>query len=111
MPNLCQLLQFYAGKSVFDRSIDEFNNELLTALEKIGDSRAIPAVKIAAEHPHLVETANRVLAVLEERRRQETNRLTLLRGSEALATPEKELLRASTGRAESTPDQLLRPID
>jgi hypothetical protein len=109
VPNLCQLLQFYAGRSVFDHSIDELNQELLVALEKIGDSRAIPAVKIAGEHPHLVETANRVLAVLEERRRRETNRLTLLRGSEPLAIPESELLRASTGQPASAPEQLLRP--
>jgi hypothetical protein len=112
VPNLCQLLQFYAAPMrAFDRSLDELNMELLEAVEKIGDARAIAAVTAAAGNPRLADRAINVLEILEERRRRETNRLTLLRGSEPSDDSEHELLRASSSRPESTPEQLLRPIE
>lgn len=87
----------------------------MTALEKVGDARAIPTVRQAVRQwrwdtrENLV-LAERVLGVLEERQRQETERGVLLRGAEQPVSDPAELLRAAA-QTESKPEQLLRPVD
>src|SRR5205807_1857646 len=90
-----------------------FAVELLGALEKVGDARAIPIVQRSAQawqEGALVEAANRALITLEERRRLETERATLLRGAGTPGIAEEELLRASISQADGAPEELLRPV-
>jgi hypothetical protein len=116
VPNLCRLLNSDRSLGVrFGRADFNTRIELLLAIEKVGDARAIPAVR-QARHAlgasvEFVTIADRVLGVLEERKRRETERATLLRGAEQPAIADGELLRPSIKYAEIQPEQLLRPTD
>ena len=115
VPNLCRLYKQCAPLVTTAENSDyRFALELLGALDKIGDARAIPVVQQSAhawKGLALADAANRTLTSLEERKRRETERGTLLRGAGLPAIAEGELLRAATSQAESRPEQLLRPID
>jgi hypothetical protein len=115
IPNLCRLLKRYAPAFVnYNDAGHTLTTELLDALEKVGDSRAIPHVlQLANDWPPgpLREKAAQVLTLLEERKRRETERGTLLRGATPPVGDPTELLRAATSQTESRPEQLLRPMD
>jgi hypothetical protein len=102
VPNLCRVLQHP------DTSLAL---AALTALEKVGDGRALPFVARAAQRgrsPEARALAARVLPLLQERLRQEQDRRILLRGASAPPTDAAWLLRAAD-RSEP-PEQLLRPL-
>ena len=113
VPNICRLLKRCAPAAITHEDVDYgLTLDLLTALEKMGDARAIPTVRQGAsewQDRKLSAVATRTLAVLEERQRSETERGTLLRGAAQPAIADAELLRASTAHTESRPEQLLRP--
>ncbi|HSV74169.1 MAG TPA: hypothetical protein VLH79_10455 [Chthonomonadales bacterium] len=104
---------------------------VLRALEQVGDSRAIPAVKRMVNLPVQVSVAMRMartfeparidrvmeelqaaaretLAALEERAELERQRNLLLRPAQA-AVDDERLLRPATGGTGSPTEQLLRP--
>ncbi len=114
-PNLCRLLREHSTALTGARTTDfAFALELLTALEKIGYARAIPVVRQSLRYWtdwNYVRTANRALVVLEERKRQETERGTLLRGAGQPAVSDGELLRAASGKEECKTLELLRPLE
>jgi hypothetical protein len=103
------------GRVLMD-GLEPFRLRVLEALEKVGDGRAIAPVKRIATYPlagdseRLQAEAARILAVLEARQRQETERGTLLRGSHAApaAAPDM-LLRPAAEPSETPPEELLRP--
>lgn len=110
VPNLCRLLKANTAVAFGH----EFSQELLTALECVGDARALPTVRQSAQHWTdwtLTDSANRVLKVLEERKRLETDRGTLLRGTRSPVASEEELLRAAANSPADKPEQLLRAVE
>lgn len=115
VPKLCGLLkQCFPLVTTAEHTDYRFALELLGALEKVGDARAIPIVQQAVRNyqaPTLIETSIRTLNTLEERRRRETERITLLRGSGPAAVSEGELLRPASAQADAAPEQLLRPVE
>ncbi len=115
VPNLCRLLKRRAPLALSEEDPDySFALELVDAIGKIGDIRAIPVVEYLAREWHdsgLVSAAGGALVFLEERKRRETERATLLRGAGTPAISNAELLRAATGRDEARPEQLLRPAE
>ena len=112
VPALCRLLRSQELLEFTGYREYWFRMELLTALEKIDYARALPAVQQALrEWPKgpQIQAAERLLAILAERKRKETERGSLLRGSERPAVSEAELLRAATRQTDRDPEQLLRP--
>jgi hypothetical protein len=80
--------------------------EILAALAKIGDARAIRAVeRLAAKG---VPSAKEVLEILVARREQENQSAYLLRPSSSLGTTPDLLLRPAYSAVETHPEQLLR---
>jgi hypothetical protein len=90
---------------------------LLTALEQIGDARALPVVEYlhADPSPQVREAARECLPFVQERVRRARESATLLRASAATGaiTPPDQLLRpAAAGMTPVTPpDQLLRAVE
>lgn len=85
---------------------------LLEALEKVGTSQAIPFVeRETAKGPTqaIRDQASRVLAVLEERRKLDRQRETLLRPATAPDAPSEVLLRPARDTGEINAQLLLRP--
>ena len=113
VPNLCRLLMPICvyNSATFDR----FQKTVLEAIEQIGDRRAVKAVsrlhdlyaKERSPNLTMMQETGRVLDVLQERERRETEQSTLLRGSEAPVQPET-LLRSYEGAIDTPPEQLLR---
>lgn len=103
----------YAGFG--DRGI-EYTRALLHALEQIGDGKAVKYVARYAEgkgtakkHPDLVEEANRLLPILEERAEQEMARDRLLRAAGPTEVNTDELLRPASASSDTNSELLLRP--
>ncbi len=116
VPNICKLLaRSVARARGRQENIHDLQLELLLALEQIGDSRAVGPIRQAANHwpqGHLSDAANRVLVVLRERQRLETEREVLLRAAtDSYATGSADLLRAAIVQPELRPEQLLRPME
>jgi|SRR5579871_752209 len=119
VPNLCNALVYYEkGSREMDKDI--FPNfakrreelELLEALEKVGDGRAIPTVQWIVQggtDQDLRATARRILPLLLERERKEKEHQILLRGSEAPAASPEQMLRPATINMTEPPEVLLRP--
>ena len=111
VPLLCRLLLDRLPVVEIEGPPIALCSELLTALEKIGDRRAIVAVREIAQKSCsriLADHATRVLPVLAARRLKENESRTLVRGSAAPAIDVSELLRPG-GAAQSDSDMLLRP--
>src|SRR5579884_585734 len=102
VPHLCRLLSHPRERFVL---------EILDALGKVGDGRAVPAVEWIAEQGETVwlqEAAQRILPVLRQRLQQESAPRTLLRAA-CLPDPAPEsLLRPVTGVSEAENRLLLR---
>ncbi len=113
--NLCSLLSRRAPDYfIYEAAKETYIEELVTALGKIGDARAVGPIVRAATHwsqGKVAAASAHALAAIEERHRRETERATLLRGAGQPAVSEAELLRAASGKAEAKPEQLLRPAD
>lgn len=116
VPALCLLLEGHYGLGL--DTTERWRVQILTALEKIGDGRAVPTVShlaITSVIPEIRFEAQRILPVLQERRHQEQSRNTLLRSANApqestrellhplteSTTPQEELLRSHTGQCHS----------
>ncbi len=115
VPNLCGIL-FDEIQQLSIYNLDKVRL-LVEALEKIGDSRAILTVQRLQRElknlvcPELQAKVANLLLLLEERKIQEEQHDTLLRGSSAPAVSQ-ELLRPITGKPEQEPaEQLLRVRD
>ena len=111
VPNLCRLLKEYAPVWMVAPGLQ---TDLLEALEKVGDSRAIPVVRRSCRQwpaGPLRQAADRTLETLEERRRRELERDTLLRGAKEPVPDPSILLRAADAQSDLRPEQLLRPVD
>ena len=87
---------------------------VLTALEQVGDSHAIPAVQrladarpLGARQERIRDAARECLAALRENAGRVDHSLTLLRGAHAPESAADALLRPAAS-ASSEPDQLLR---
>jgi hypothetical protein len=104
IPNLCRALN--------DRN-PLISSCAIEAIAKIGDGRAIPAMEDLAKDDAgspLRDRAREVLPILYERRRNETNKQTLLRAYEAPVEGQYVLLRpAAAGEGEAS-EVLLRPV-
>lgn len=102
VPNLCRLLSHPRERFVL---------EILAALGKVGDGRAVPAVEWIAEQGETVwlqEAAQRILPLLRQRLQQESAPRTLLRAT-CLPDPAPEsLLRPATGTQDAKIRLLLR---
>ncbi|HZT40793.1 MAG TPA: hypothetical protein VFA07_01320 [Chthonomonadaceae bacterium] len=100
-PSLCWLLE---------HSGEPLNLEILEALGKVGDGRAVACVeRIAAGRPSaLQQKAERILPILLERQRQENDPKILLRPSDATGVMQAGLLRPSQPIRDAGPEQLLR---
>jgi hypothetical protein len=86
---------------------------ILDAIEKVGDSRAIPKIQwVLANEPkeEIKRRCQEVLLVLNERKEQEKQSKDLLRASQEPISKET-LLRPASTQAEGETDTLLRPID
>jgi hypothetical protein len=114
VPSLCRLLnarrrQLYAGHT----RTEELVICLLEALAILGDSRALPVVQSIATDgwtEAACQAARRTLPVLLERKQQETDRSSLLRGSRLPDTEPATLLRPATAETVA-PESLLRPVN
>ncbi len=102
--------------AAFGSGGEQYTRVLLRALEQIGDGKAVKYVQryadgkgIAKKHPDLVEEANRLLPILEERAEQELARDRLLRAAGPLETSANELLRPASGTTDIDSELLLRP--
>lgn len=90
---------------------------LVRAMEHIGGENAIRPLKRLARYPSsaknaipgLGDEAERVLAIVEERLRQQQNPMSLLRASVAPAAAPDQLLRPVLTETQTPADQLLRP--
>ena len=89
---------------------------VLSALEQIGDTRALPHVQHLLDTPHSTPDAQRVheaaqscLVFLEERAAKERVGQSLLRAAHAPDTGAGVLLRPAQNTPESDPALLLRP--
>src|SRR5262249_32296509 len=97
VPNLCRALE-YADQSL--------HVEILEALEKIGDGRAVPTVRRLAQKGS--PTAARILPALLARQLQENESKMLLRSASLSSATPKELLRPASETSTTEPQQLLR---
>ncbi len=103
-PNLCYILETFKGN---------FNHEILNAIEKVGDSRAIPTLKRIIQTdlaPNLRERATEILPILEARQILETHSNQLLRPSQDPIAHE-QLLRPARDTEDKDEKTLLRPSD
>lgn len=103
VPNLCRLLYHPEDTIVLSS---------LTALEMVGDGRAVALVERVAEkgrNEAIRAEARRVLPVLLERQRQENDPHILLRATQSPTAPPDVLLRPAVSQPETAPEQLLRP--
>ena len=113
VPNLCRLLMPICVSD--SATFDHFQKAVLEAIEQVGDRRAVKAVsrlhdlyaKERSPNLTMMQETGRVLDVLQERERRETEQSTLLRGSEVPVQPET-LLRSYEGTMDTPPEQLLR---
>ncbi len=110
VPNLCRVLNYFQECRTDRKCL----LDLLKALEKVGDGRAIPTVRREARKAGSKQVraeAERILLILEERQRQENAREMLLRASSGAATttPDTLLRPAAANQVETPPEQLLRP--
>ena len=104
-PELCALLHYMWPN-------ERYALELLAAIGRAGDGRALRDVSEWAEHgptPKLREMAESILPILTARREQENASSTLLRHSSAPPVDAGQLLRAASASAATPPEQLLRP--
>jgi len=112
-PNLCRALRQEARKR--EPASEEWTMALLQALEKVGDGQAVEPVQALtnAQYPERIrQEAERILPVLQARRRQESDPKILLRGAATPASEPEELLRAAVNSTEEKPEQLLRiPVE
>lgn len=102
VPNLCRLL---------GHPSELFVLELLQALGKVGDGRAVSAVEWLARQGETVwlrEAAERILPILKERQQRENAPKLLLRPSSACDQTPETLLRAAPQTTEASPNHLLR---
>lgn len=112
VPNLCRL--FLADAPALTTEGIALEGLLLDALEKVGNAGAIKPLERFVDSPvtralRNTERAEAVLEVIRERILRETEKATLLRGSEAPVLPQT-LLRPVVNRPEETGTvQLLRP--
>jgi hypothetical protein len=107
VPNLCRIA---LHSSVF--RLDCF--ELVHALGKVGDGRAIPPVERLAKRgvtSAIRAEAERVLPILKERLRKEREASSLLRASLAPDSPTDILLRPAQDVGASDPQQLVRSVE
>jgi hypothetical protein len=109
VPNLCRILT--GERPAFPVASEALLLATLNALEKIGDGRAVSAVRhtAVASYVSCVEEAQRILPVLLERQERERHRGMLLRASSAPETNTDQLLRPA-GDTTTAPEQLLRPV-
>lgn len=108
-PNLARLLHEW---DVLYEQDEDFAREVLAALEKVGDGRAVKSVeRIAEEGPteQLKQAAAAVLPILQERQQKEKDARLLLRAAQAPEDPSHILLRPAGGPPEADTQQLLRP--
>ncbi len=109
-PALCRVLEQTAFRA--NGVSEALPLALVEALGRAGDGRALAMVaRVASEAQwgHVREAAERVLPVLRERQRQETDSGTLLRGSAPNAGASDTLLRPAGSSSDTTaPEQLLR---
>lgn len=102
VPNLCHALTLADEPLALD---------ILQALEKIGDGRAVMTVErltTRGKTPRIQAAAQRVFPILEQRQRDENAPRTLLRASAPVATPQNVLLRPAMNTAQEPPEELLR---
>jgi ferritin-like metal-binding protein YciE len=102
--NLCYLLEHFEGTIIYS---------LLEALEKVGDSRALPTVlrlERSLKDPLLRNKLSQLLPILVEREQQEKQSKDLLRSSQEPISKET-LLRPASPQAEIEIKDLLRPSD
>ncbi len=108
VPALCRLLE---GRGLLGLDTTQrWRVQILAALEKVGDGRAVATVAPLAHHSHIPEIqreAQRVLPTLESRLREEQSRQTLLRSSLPPQEPFRELLHP-VSEAVSLQEELLR---
>jgi hypothetical protein len=113
VPALCHLLD-HKKERLFAYHVrtERLVLQSLQALEKIGTGEAVSSVEKVARDGWTVsvrETAQQILPVLQERKRQENDPYILLRAA-ALPQSGDHLLRAaSSALHDHTPEQLLRP--
>lgn len=103
-PNLCYILENYKGG---------YTLEVLSAIEKVGDSRAIPTItRLINTTPDsdVRDKAKKILPILEARKELETHSSQLLRASQQ-PDATHDLLRPAREKQDSDPDTLLRPSD
>ena len=96
------------------RSSRSLKLALLTALEQIGDARALPALEhlLADGAPEIRARASECLPLVQQRIRQKQESMTLLRASDAYsAMPAEQLLRPASAQHPTPPEQLLRPLE
>jgi HEAT repeat protein len=109
-PSLCALLS-ETRHPQSQRRMRPDTLMVLEALGRMGDGRAVPYVEGLAQRdysPVVRQTAERVLPILRERRRQEEASQILLRASSREGGMDT-LLRAAQYSAPTASDQLLRP--
>ncbi len=113
LPTLCRVLKKVAIRPRQEpQKAEALALNLLTALSKIGDGRAVSAVEQvarAADSASVRLAAQGVLSVLQDRQKQENAANTLLRGASQAAPAQDTLLRAATAIHETDPRHLLRP--
>jgi HEAT repeat protein len=114
-PSLCRLLNVRRQQLFADHvRTEDLVVELLAALGKVGDGRAIPVVEAVAVDgwtERARQAARAALPALQARRQNEQNHRLLLRGAVAPVTPETLLLRSVSRDAASEPDTLLRALN
>ena len=108
-----------AHRQALYRALDDPNTDmvvlLLEALEKIGDGRAMPAVRRLADgggrakiDSQVLYAAQHCLPLLEARAVHDTANHTLLRASAFTPHSSAQLLRSVTARPDDAPSELLR---
>jgi HEAT repeat protein len=102
-PAICTLLR---------RRDERTRMAALSALEAAGDGRAVTAVRRIAETgpDRTRQFADRVLAVLEERHRRESDPARLLRATDVPAGAGASLVRPAGCAPTNDPAELLRPV-
>lgn len=106
VPRLCQLVssEMYAPVSWL---------QILAALAKIGDGRAIPAIEWIIKHhgrDEIGRAAAEALPILRERQQRENDSARLVRAASAPDDAASRLLRPAQDSVDASPDLLLRPV-
>lgn len=108
-PNLAQLLDEWSVLYAWEEG---FTLDVLVALEKVGDGRAVGSVERLVEKApseRLKQAAAAILPILKKRQQWEKDARLLLRAAQAPVNPSDVLLRPASGIPEADPQRLLRP--